>query len=221
MLALDEYSGHQNLRDSDRWSVIPYVHRRMRVILLKRWLFSRLPCVALRVLMPDVFFYSTRLMRSHCNLEPDRWPQDGCPIYRRGTLARNNQWWCWWPDECHITSLCHIVSMHNIVRVNGPPGTVAALLRCGVRSPRTVACPLRMSGRFVSYCRRLAASMSCMYLMSVIRCVWPVTYIFNALPAPRSWRGHDEPGVRRLGNARAHPRAESHWARGGSGAFPH
>jgi hypothetical protein len=56
MLALDEHSGHQDLRGLGHWSIIPYVHGRMRVILLKRWLFSRLPCVTLRVLTPDVAF---------------------------------------------------------------------------------------------------------------------------------------------------------------------
>jgi hypothetical protein len=59
MLALDERSGHQDLRGSGRWSIIPYVHGRMGVVLLKRWLFSQLPCVALRVLTPDVAFYNT------------------------------------------------------------------------------------------------------------------------------------------------------------------
>jgi hypothetical protein len=39
MLALDERRGHQDLRDSDRRSVIPYVHRRMGLVLFKRWLF--------------------------------------------------------------------------------------------------------------------------------------------------------------------------------------
>jgi hypothetical protein len=63
--------------------------------------------------------------------------------------------------------------------------------------------------------------MSCTHLMPAIRCVWPVTYAFNALPAPHAWRGHDGPDVRRLGNARVRPGAESHWARGGSGALPH
>jgi hypothetical protein len=57
--------------------------------------------------------------------------------------------------------------------------------------------------------------------MPAIRCIWPVTYTFNALPAPCAWRGHDEPDVRRLENARACPGAKSHWARSGSGALPH
>jgi hypothetical protein len=59
---MDEHGEHQNLRGSDRRSIIPYVHGRMRVVLLKRWLFSRLPCVALRVLMSGVAFYSTKLL---------------------------------------------------------------------------------------------------------------------------------------------------------------
>jgi hypothetical protein len=74
MLALDERSGHQDLHGSDRRSVIPYVHESMGVVLFKCWLFSRLPCVALRVLMPAIAFYSTRLLRSHCALGPDRRP---------------------------------------------------------------------------------------------------------------------------------------------------
>jgi hypothetical protein len=32
---MDEHGEHQDLRDSDRWSVIPYVYGRMRVVLLK------------------------------------------------------------------------------------------------------------------------------------------------------------------------------------------
>jgi hypothetical protein len=111
--------------------------------------------------------------------------------------------------------------MRDIVRVDESPGTVAALQRRGVRSPRTVACPLRMSGKSTPYCRCRAASMSCTHLMSAIRRAWPVTYVFNTLPAPRAWRGHDEPDVRRLGNARSRTRGESHWARGGSRALPH
>jgi hypothetical protein len=50
MLAPDERSGHQDLRGSGHRSVIPYVHGRMGVVLLKRWLFSRLPCVTLSAL---------------------------------------------------------------------------------------------------------------------------------------------------------------------------
>jgi hypothetical protein len=61
--------------------------------------------------------------------------------------------------------------MRDIVQVDGSPGTVAALLRCGVRSPRTVACLLHLSHRSASYYRRPAASMSCTYLMPVIHCV--------------------------------------------------
>jgi hypothetical protein len=111
--------------------------------------------------------------------------------------------------------------MRDIVRVDGSSSTLADLLRRGVRSPRTVAYPWRMSNRSVTYCHRTAASMFCTHLMSTIHYVWPVTYVFNALPASRAWRGHDEPHVRRLGNARARPRPESHWARGSSGALSH
>jgi hypothetical protein len=76
--------------------------------------------------------------------------------------------------------------MRDIVRVDGPPGTVAALLRRGVRLPRTVACPLRMSGRFAPFCLRPAAPMSYTHLMPDICCVLPVTYVFNVLPAPHA-----------------------------------
>jgi hypothetical protein len=96
--------------------------------------------------------------------------------------------------------------MHDIVWADGSPVTVAALLHLGFRSPHVVACPLRMSGRSAPYCRRPTTSISCMYLMPVIRYVWPVTYAFNALPAPLAWRGHNEPDVKHLGNARARPR---------------
>jgi hypothetical protein len=37
--AMDEHGEHQDLRGLDRRSVIPYVHGRMGVVLLKRWLF--------------------------------------------------------------------------------------------------------------------------------------------------------------------------------------
>jgi hypothetical protein len=111
--------------------------------------------------------------------------------------------------------------MRDIVLIDGSPGTLVALLRCGIRSPRTVVCPLHMSNRYTPYCHRPATSMSCTHLMPVMRCVWPVTYAFNALSAPRARRGHDEPDVRRLRNARARLGAEGHWARGGSGALPH
>jgi hypothetical protein len=59
----------------------------------------------------------------------------------------------------------------DIVQVDGSPNTVAASLHRGVRSPRTVACSLRMTSRSTSNYRHLVASMSCMYLIPVIRCV--------------------------------------------------
>jgi hypothetical protein len=58
--------------------------------------------------------------------------------------------------------------MRGIVWFDGPHGTVMAL---------------RISNRSASYYRRLVTLISCMYLMPVIRCAWPVTYVFNALPA--------------------------------------
>jgi hypothetical protein len=111
--------------------------------------------------------------------------------------------------------------MRDTVRVDGSSGIVAALLRRGIRSPYTVACSLCMSSTSAPYCRRPVASMSCTYLMSNIRCVWPITYVINALFVPRARRGHDGPDVRSLGNARVCSGGESHWARGGSEALPH
>jgi hypothetical protein len=111
--------------------------------------------------------------------------------------------------------------MHDIVWVDGSSGTVAALLLRGVRSPHTIACLLHMSGMSAPYCHRPIMSISCTHLMPAIRYVWPVTYAFNALPAPRSWRGHDGPDVRRLGNTQVRPGAKSHWARGSSGTLQH
>jgi hypothetical protein len=111
--------------------------------------------------------------------------------------------------------------MRDIVQVDGSPGTVAALLRHGVNSPRTAACMLHMSGRSMPYYRRPVASMSYTHLISVIRYVCHVTYVFNTLLAPRALRGYDGPDARHLGNALACPGAESHWARGDSGALPH
>jgi hypothetical protein len=41
LLAIDEHSGHQGLRGSGRWSVIPYVHGRTELY------YSNLPCLSL------------------------------------------------------------------------------------------------------------------------------------------------------------------------------
>jgi hypothetical protein len=102
--------------------------------------------------------------------------------------------------------------MHDIIQVDGSPCTVETLLHHGVKSPRTVACPLRMSGRSVPFCHRPAVPMSCMHVMPTIRCVWPITYTFNALSASRAWRGHDGSDVKRLGDAQVcpGPRATGH-----------
>jgi hypothetical protein len=45
-LAIDEYSGYEDLRDSGRWSVIPYVHGRTGLYC------SSLPCLC----EPEPFF---------------------------------------------------------------------------------------------------------------------------------------------------------------------
>jgi hypothetical protein len=42
-LVIDECSGHKDLRDSDRWSVISYVHGRIELYC------SSLPCLSLSV----------------------------------------------------------------------------------------------------------------------------------------------------------------------------
>jgi hypothetical protein len=75
---MDEHGEHSDLRGLGHQSVIPYVHGRMRVVLLKCWLSSWLLCLTLRVLTPNVAFYSTRLLRSHCAPGPDMWPQGSC-----------------------------------------------------------------------------------------------------------------------------------------------
>jgi hypothetical protein len=72
-------------------------------------------------------------------------------------------------------------------RVDGSPGTIAALLHNGIESPCTVICPLRMTSRSLSYYHCPAMSMSCMHLMLAIHHVWFVLYVFNALPALRTW----------------------------------
>jgi hypothetical protein len=77
--------------------------------------------------------------------------------------------------------------MRGMVRVDGSPGTVAASLHRGIKSPCTVACPLRVSSRSTPYCHRPAVSMYCTYLILAIRCVWLGLYVFNVLPAPRDW----------------------------------
>jgi hypothetical protein len=43
----------------------------------------------------------------------------------------------------------------------------------------------------------------------------------HLMRCPACLRGHDETDVKRLENARGCPRAESHWARDGSGALLH
>jgi hypothetical protein len=57
-------------------------------------------------------------------------------------------------------------------RVDGSPGTIAALLHSAIESPCTVACPLCVTSRLTLYYHRLVVSMSCTHLMLPIRCVW-------------------------------------------------
>jgi hypothetical protein len=63
--------------------------------------------------------------------------------------------------------------------------------------------------------------MSYTHLMSVIRCVWSVTYAFNALPA----RVPDEAMVDLMSDVlethRYTPGAKNYWTRDGSRALPH
>jgi hypothetical protein len=111
--------------------------------------------------------------------------------------------------------------MRDMVRVDGVPDTVAALMRCGVTSRRNIACPLRMSCRSTSYYRRPTTSMSYTHLMSVIRCVWSVTHAFNALPARVPGEAMVDLMSDVLGTHRYTPGAKNYWARGGSRALPH
>jgi hypothetical protein len=39
VLTMDEHGEHQDLHGLSRWSVITYAHRKMGVVLLKRWFF--------------------------------------------------------------------------------------------------------------------------------------------------------------------------------------
>jgi hypothetical protein len=104
--------------------------------------------------------------------------------------------------------------MCGIVRVDESPGTVAALMRRGVRSPHIVACPLRMPDRSAPYYCRPAASTSCSHLMSVICCVCPITYVFNAMPArvPGEAMMGLMSGVLRMHGYARGPRATKHVA---------
>jgi hypothetical protein len=80
------------------------------------------------------------------------------PLYHRGTqlgIINDNV-----DDRMNVMSLCHIVPMRGMVRVDGLPDTIAVSLHRGVRSPHTVACPLHVTSRSMLYCHRLAASMS-------------------------------------------------------------
>jgi hypothetical protein len=74
-----------------------------------------------------------------------------------------------------------------MVRVDGSPGIVATLLHHGVKSPHTVACLLHVTSRSAPYCHCHVVSMSCIYLMLVIHCIWLVLYAYNVLPALRAW----------------------------------
>jgi hypothetical protein len=88
-------------------------------------------------------------------------------------------------------------------RIDRSPDTVVASPHSGVESPCTVVYPLHVTSMSALYCCHLDVSMSCTHLMFAIHHVWLVLYAFNALPTPRAWRGHGEPDVKHLGNARA------------------
>jgi hypothetical protein len=60
---------------------------------------------------------------------------------------------------------------------DGLPNTVAALLHNIIKSPYIVACPLCMTSRLASCCRRHDVSMSYTYLMLPIRRVW-LSYMY-------------------------------------------
>jgi hypothetical protein len=85
----------------------------------------------------------------------------------------------WTP--CHVYSvMLHPCAVWH--RVDGLPGTVAALLHSVVESPCTVACPLCVTSRPAPYCRHLAASMSCTHLMLPIYHIWlSCTHLMHCL----------------------------------------
>jgi hypothetical protein len=85
----------------------------------------------------------------------------------------------WTP--CHVYSvMLHPCAVWH--RVDGLPGTVAALLHSVVESPCTVACPWCVTSRPAPYCRHLAASMSCTHLMLPIYHIWlSCTHLMHCL----------------------------------------
>jgi hypothetical protein len=93
--------------------------------------------------------------------------------------------------------------MSNIVWVDGSSGSIAALLRHDVKSPRIVSCPLYMSSRYASYCHRPV------YVISAMRCLHrvPSKTMMSLMSGILGMHGH-------AGGAKGHG------ARGGSGALP-
>jgi hypothetical protein len=114
--------------------------------------------------------------------------------------------------------------MRDIVRVDGSPGTVLALLRRDVRSHHTVACPLRMSSRSAAYYHRPTTSMSCTHLMCCLHRVSGEA-MMSLMSGVLGMHGHAR-GPRAIGRVAALEPSRtrrwvwSHMTRGDTGALP-
>jgi hypothetical protein len=105
---------------------------------------------------------------------------------------------------------CRSATSHPCVvwrRVDGSPDTVAASRHNSVKSRCTVAYPLRVTSRSVSYCRRLAVSMSYTHLM---RCLLRVLGETMMCLMPGALRTHEHAS-----------KAESHGTYGDTRALSH
>jgi hypothetical protein len=107
-------------------------------------------------------------------------------------------------------SLCHVMPMCNIVRVDGSPGTVATSLHRGVWSPHTVTFPLRVTSRYALYCHRPATSMSCAHLMRCLHHV-PSEVMMSLMSGGLGMHDHawGVVGYRACGGSRALPQQEA------------
>jgi hypothetical protein len=155
------------------------------------------------ILTSVVAFYSTRLLRLHCGHRPVG------PLYHRGSLPCSSWWCCYWRDECHVISLCHVTPMCSMASgwwvTRHCSGFATQRKRVTLHCCRLLCVTSRLAPYLTLWCVNVlyafnATHMSCMAIL----------YAFNALPTPRAWRGHDEPDVRHLGNARA--RLRRRWA---------
>jgi hypothetical protein len=109
-------------------------------------------------------------------------------------------------------------------RVDGSPGTVAASLHSGVKSRCTVAYPLCVTTRSVSYCRRLAVSMSYTHLMCCLFCVAGEAMMCLMSGALRThWHASKAESHGTYGDTRALPHREAglgRRTRGDTGVLP-